>query len=642
MRRILSALTISLLAGCASGCASDVVNPDPNCQPITDGDCLLPWPSDFYRKDGLVNLPLGVMPKNQVGLPFHTDRFNQLDGWSPATQIVANVKAHVDRTKLPPYADLTRSLDPASQAQLLRFDTGERVPLFAEVDNNALDEEDQVILIHPMVRLAEKTRYVVVLRDLVDGKGEKVRVKPFDLLKGPTPGNARLAALAPKYQEMFDLLGKNGVPKDSLTLAWDFTTGSDAQIRGHLVAMRDRAYDEWEKGKLGYQLDMPTEDPNDPDLLREVLGTYDVPSFLADDTDAAVLSRDDQGNPVYRGTGKAKIVIHIPRCAATAKGPLPFMVFGHGLFGSAIGEMRSGYEKSVINQLCMVQIGTNWIGLSEDDVPTVIAKVLANMENFYILTDRLQQSQVNFLILARLAIRKLKDDPALQVNGQPVSDGKEIYYYGISQGGIEGNTFMALTPDVGRGVLNVGAGNYSLMLTRSADFKQFKGVLDSTYPVQRDQEVMLAALQSYWDFADPISFVGTSIRAPLPDPVTKMPMAPRRLLQQESINDGQVPNVATRLIVRTMGIPLLDPPVQPVYGVDVKPGPLDSAYTQWDTMPMPPPPDNNTPTDEGKGWMGFSAHAAIRRVPELVEQIRRFLKPDGRVEQTCMETCNPG
>src|SRR5262249_51947349 len=163
--------------------------------------------------------------------------------------------------------------------------------------------------------------------------------------------------------------------------------------------------------------------------------------------------------------------------AATAQKPLPVLVFGHGLFGSALGEMRSGLEESLEDFLCMVQVGTDWIGLSENDVPVVIAQVIANMEKLYIITDRLQQAQVNFQVMARLAIRKLKDDPAMQVNGRPVIDGSQIYYWGCSQGGIEGNTFLALSPDVNRGVLNVGAGEYSLMLTRSKDFRQFKDVL---------------------------------------------------------------------------------------------------------------------------------------------------------------------
>jgi len=242
-------------------------------------------------------------------------------------------------------------------------------------------------------------------------------------------------------------------------------------------------------------------------------------------------------------------------------------------------------------------------------------------------------------VLAHMAVTQFKNDPTLMINGKPLVDGSEIYYYGISQGGIEGNTFMALSPDVLRGALNVGGGEYSLMLTRSADFKTLKAILNETYPVQRDQEVLLALSQSYWDFADPITFVPYSIAKPFNGPDGK-PLAPRHLLMQESINDAQVPNVATRAVVRTLGLPLLDPPIAPVFGVMEAQAPLDSAYTQWDSHPMPPPGLYNVPPDEGKGWMGYSAHEAIRRIPQLIDQLNAFLRPNGQVTQTCSGPCS--
>jgi hypothetical protein len=314
------------------------------------------------------------------------------------------------------------------------------------------------------------------------------------------------------------------------------------------------------------------------------------------------------------------------------------MIFGHGLFGSAQSEMNSTYEKQVIDQLCMVQVGTDWIGLSSADVPQIVGKVVADFEHFDLVTDRLQQAHVNIQVLARLALRKLKNDPNLVVNGMPIIDGSQIYYYGISDGGIQGGTFMALTPDVARGVLDVGGGEWSLMMTRSADFKSLKGVLDITYPDQRNQEVIFAISQQYWDFTDPINFAPYSIKAPLPDE-NGAPLAPRRILLQESHNDAQVPNLATRLVARTLGLSLLTPSVEPVWGIEQKAGPLDSAYSQWDALPMPPPGPYNVPPTEGLGWMGYSAHEAIRRMPQLIDQLSKFFQPNGQVVDTCGMPC---
>jgi hypothetical protein len=514
----------------------------------------------------------------------------------------------------------------------LRFDTGERVPLFAEPDANVSEgaTEDQVLLVRPMVRLLPKTRYVVALRALTDTAGRAITNPAFEALKAGRVGRAsRLLPLVAAYAPIFALLERAGVPRAGLTLAWDFTTGSDEQLLSHLIGMRDRAFAEWEQQKLGYTISGTSEPAGDPLLLREITGTFQVPSFLTDDGPSARLALAADGTPSYRGPQSCPFKVHIPACARTAAQPLPLLIYGHGLFNS-LDEIGSGVQKQIANRLCMVYIATNWIGLSKDDVAQVASQVVPDLANFPIITDRLQQAQVNFLVLARLAVRRLKDDAAMQLAGRPVTDGSQIHYFGISQGGIEGGTFAALSPDVGRAALNVGGGEYSLMLSRSADFRPLKNLLNVTYPVQRDQQVLLAGMQSYFDFADPITFARYAIKAPLPDPATGAPMAARRLLYQEGIADAQVPNLATRLMVRELGLGLVGAPVQAVWGVAETPGPAQSGYTQWDIHAMPVPPNVDTPAA-----MDNRAHEGVRRIDAAQAQLGQFLRPGGMVVDTC-------
>ena len=157
------------------------------------------------------------------------------------------------------------------------------------------------------------------------------------------------------------------------------------------------------------------------------------------------------------------------------------------------------------------------------------------------------------------------------------------------------------------------------MMMRSHDFQPLKTFLNSVYPDFLDQQVLIAALQSYWDYSDPISFaphvIANTVTADTP---------PKRILVQEAVNDAQVPNLATRLLVRTLGIPGTNLEV-PVYGVDVAAPPLDSAYTQWDVHPMPVPPDVDIPPAMDNG-----AHEAIRRLDPLVEQLRASSSPTAR------------
>jgi hypothetical protein len=380
---------------------------------------------------------------------------------------------------------------------------------------------------------------------------------------------------------------------------------------------------------LNYTVTSSTDlDPTaSPHRMREVIGTFQVPWYLTDAGSHATLHLGSDGKPAQNGLGSANFVVEIPRCASDpANRPLPVLYFGHGLFATAQMELDLPYEQQVGDALCMVQIATDWIGLSKPDFSTVANTVVPDLNQIPIVTDRLQQAHVNAQLLTRLFLTKIKNDPALQINGAPITDGSQIYYYGISDGGIQGGTYMALSRDIVRGVLNVPGGVWTLLISRSSDFATLFLVLQTVLPDLLDAQVALLLLQSEWDYTDPVQFATHLIADPLGDRPAK------RVLMQESINDAQVTNLATRVVARTIGLPGLDLE-QPVYGVPQMDGPLDSAYTQWDVMPSPTPPTGNLIPQTNQ------AHGAIRRLVSLEAQLKAFLRPDGRVTQTCTGPC---
>jgi hypothetical protein len=139
--------------------------------------------------------------------------------------------------------------------------------------------------------------------------------------------------------------------------------------------------------------------------------------------------------------------------------------------------------------------------------------------------------------------------------------------------------------------------------------------------------VALALLQPDWDFTDPISFAPHLLQNPLAGSPVK------QILMQESINDAQVPNIATRVLARAVGAPGLDLEQQ-VFGITAGSAPLPSAYTQWDVNPMPVPPTVNVPPPSDN-----HAHEAIRRIPELEDQLVDFFQPTGQVKSHCSGSC---
>jgi hypothetical protein len=197
-----------------------------------------------------------------------------------------------------------------------------------------------------------------------------------------------------------------------------------------------------------------------------------------------------------------------------------------------------------------------------------------------------------------------------------------------------GGTLLALSDEIDQGVLNVPGGVYSLMLPRSTDFTSLHAILNANYPPPRDQQLLLTALQSYWDYSDPVTFAPHQLTNMLMSPSgTQMP--PRQLVMQEGIGDVQVANVATRVVVRTMGLPYIGTPTENVYDVTTIAGPATAGYTQWNLDPNPPPTGFNTPTS-----MDNNTHEGVRALPKVIQQIQTFLQPGGQIVDDCAGPCH--
>lgn len=623
--------------------------------PLTEGcnplgglpqeDCLLPYPSDVFLRAGSqtggsdaghrhIAFPAHVLPASFKGVRLEPGLFENRDGFSPATPILAYFPTRLSAQNLPSLARPEDSLKHTSPVQLFVADTGQRVPLFAELDGNAQPTERQALIIHPLVRLRPKTRYIVALWDLKDQAGQPVApLSGFAaILSGDVqPGSVR-AALAARYKAMFSWLQTQGLATERLQLAWDFTTGDDQQLTGRLVAMRDRALADLvptdpptPKPPL-VKIDRVDPMPKSP-LLRQVVGTFSATTFLSVNPEGQPhrLALDGAGQPVAQGAFRFPLVVHIPRCAASARSPLPVMIYGHGLFGSALSEMDTSYHRELVERLCMVQVGTNWIGLSEDDKMLVAGEVMSDFNKLAVVTDRLQQAQINAAVLAKL-VRSgvLGALPELQVGGRPVIDPERVFYYGISNGGIMGLSFLALSPDVQRGALCVPGGFFSLMLWRSSNFEKLLPLLAANYQDPLERQVLVALSQHLWDYTDPATYAPTILQGGLAGTRPS-----KRVLYQEGLGDAQVPNVATQKMVRTLGIPLLRTPVETPWGIPLATGPLPSAYVQFDIGQNPRPGENNVPPRDNP------VHGAVRRLPAAQQQLQRFLQDGGVVVDAC-------
>jgi len=617
----------------------------PHCNPISTDNCLLPWPSSFYLKKDTatatgwrVNYSSKALPVNHDGTQLTPTRHNLSDGFPVAAQPVVYFARGVAAANLPGMDKIADSITDKSPIWIFNMSTGKKVPFWAELDENGEKEEVKPLILRPAQVLAFDTRHAIVVRtSLKDASGgAHTAPAPFkQVLDGGSITDPTLKAEAARLAPVITFLTGKGIKKADMVLAWDFHTASKAFVRGNLINMVKEARAKLPSSGPKFTITKAEDTTSDTNMMRYVLGKMTVPSFLVSDAGDAMLKLDAKGKPVYRGDQQFEFRINIPRCAAKATKPLPILYYGLGLFSWPETDMDASFDRLFPNKLCMITASTAWIGLSEKDLPYVITKIVTeDFSNLPIITDRLQQAHVNFHALVKLMQGDLLKDKSMLVNGKPIADGKERYYVGISNGGIQGVAFAALEPDISRFVFNVSGGFWSLMIQRSSNFVALGIMLEARYPKMLDRAILVSTSQHLWDLTDPASFASMLVTEPLTGHPKKL------IMYQESIEDDQVPTISTRSVARSMGIPQLTPNVAPIFGLTQKAGPLDSAFMQWDLKLPYRTTKNNTPSPKPKESKD-SPHLMLREKDTCINSWKKFFTATGKVENPCKGACDP-
>lgn len=624
------ALALSLLlaaAACGDGTTPVQPDADPNapgeaCNPLGTDACLMPWPSMAYldvdasTPTGFkVAIPEAAMPINADNIVVDPMPLNRWDGFSPSGPILARFDGGVSADGLPGHADIQASLAADAPIVLLRVDTGERVPFFAEVDMNISDPAERTLIIRPLARLDGGARYAVGITSAVKDAAGAPLVAPeaFATVRdGGSLTHPRGAQTTAGFDTMFAALEDAGYPRASLVLAWDFVTASDAFLTRDLTQMRDDAIAAIGEDGAGLAFETTEVDPGI--ALHRYVGTFTSPNFLTDDeANNSILIRDANDRPKLTGTHPARFAAIVPSCVANAPLPRPAIVFGHGIFGSAEAYLDDGFVQDLAEDYCFIIIAGDFIGLTERQL--ALAPLAANdLNKAYWFTEKLAQSIVDFVALEYLTRKVLPDDPRFQIEGQSVIDPTETYYLGGSLGGTMGNTFMAYDPNLTRGVLAVPGGIWSMLFERSAAWTLLQGAAQGSYPGAANQQLVSVLLGMALEFVDPITIAHNVINDPLPGVPAK------ELLLWEGVGDSLVTNICTEVIAREMGLQLIGPTVRQPWGLEIgDTATMTSGFTILDNDPSPKPSEFNMPEDDN------GTHSGINREPAVLRQVEAFV-----------------
>src|SRR5262245_24142788 len=643
--------------------------------------CLLPFPDDYYTVSDpstatgrRIDFHAAAMPANGSGTPIDPSPYLRNDGFSPGAGIVVRVPgfdsaAALAQTGASSINHIGRYADPDAPVVVIDATTGQRQPIWVEIDSNASGPATTALEIHPAVNFASGHRYIVALRNLKDGSGQTIPApEGFRYYRDLLPSSeGPINAQRSRFESIFNTLRGAGIRRSNLYLAWDFTVATDENIAARELHMRDDALASLGDTTPGdgsidgsapsFSVSTVDTDPA-TEIARRVRGTFTVPCYLFPTCGpGGTMHLDSNGLPM-RNTGNdwiANFDCIIPHSAADVS-PAPGRpaIYGHGLFGSASEVFNAGIQRTLANDHDFVLCATDEIGMAGSDVGNTAANILPDLSNFPQLADRLQQSLLDEIFLGRLMANPsgFLSNVAFHADGTslgspPVIDDTELYYQGSSQGGIMGGALTAVDPDFTRSVLNVPAMNYSVLLPRSVDYDAFALILNVHYTDELERPLLLALIQMLWDRGEPDGYAHRMTSNPLPG------TTPHQVLMNVALGDHQVTNFQSDVEARTIGAsthtPIIDPGRWPDYDIlwnvpAITSYPFDGSAVVYgdigpvrpnptpppDMIGVPPPPLTNTPNRDGE-----DPHGAPRGAPLALQLISDFLRPDGAVTNPC-------
>ncbi|MCO4763140.1 MAG: hypothetical protein KC502_16605 [Myxococcales bacterium] len=615
------------------------VEPDRTCpSPAPEWDCLTPYPSNFHRMAGEGGQPQMVLPKTGVPVTTEGERVDLISprglaGTSIMPQLIVHIPGGIDDDPLVFHEeDTALSLKAESSPTLLiDADTGEAVPHFAEIDPVPDKVAHRALVLRPLAPLQWAHRYVVVLHGLKHADGKPVsRSQTFERIITGAAKTGTLGKQAAYYAaHILPVTDDAGVAREAITLAWDFTTSPAKPARGRVKAMADDALSKVAAKSVGAVAITSTKTKPNKEAAYWIKGTVTVPAYV-----------DAEKHPSFHvsttatGTFTLPFRLLVTKAAETtlkAGGTPPVVIMGHGFFGEA-DELNSGGYRRIAQAAGAVALGIDWWGLSKSDASSVVVALVGKLAPVAALVDRLEQGLVNVVTLAALTRQKAAPNTltGLTLPGTDIhilQPSAHLGYFGCSLGHILGASAVALSPDIERAAIQVGGAGFGLIMSRSMPFGGLQGVLGGRFSDHGQTLLAVNQLAELLAPIDPISWGKET--------VTRTSGATRPVLIHAGIADTSVPYLSAEVHARALGLPLLTPSSQTVWGLSEQPaGKSANGLVQIDYGVPDPTVLAIAPKKANK------VHNGIRGLAPVIAQVGAFLRGE-TVPAACSGACDP-
>jgi cephalosporin-C deacetylase-like acetyl esterase len=297
------------------------------------------------------------------------------------------------------------------------------------------------------------------------------------------------------------------------------------------------------------------------------LGTAVLPSWQGADGAFVV---DGDGVPAPQGTEPVAFWLLVPEAGRTT--PAPLVVLQHGLGGDkesllGIGQALAGGGRAVV----AIDAVAHGDRPHDGDVTMAFFGIDFTVWAIGRGRDNIRQTAAD-----HLALRTLLADAGGADHHFASADGASFYvdaddaaYLGQSLGGIIGANTCALDTGLDRCVLNVPGGRLVEVVRANPAYSALMNLYFDKYQQQQDVELFSALAQTLVDTGDP-AVVAPRILAAAPA---------RSVLVQEATDDGTVANQTTEVMARSMGIPLLEPAIEAITGMEQAAMPVDGNFS---------------------------------------------------------------
>lgn len=588
----------------------------------TDPRATSPYPDDFFLVEDPTTetgfrhaypLPDGP-PDLETIYAALLAQANQLDGFSPIGHMVVEFSAPLDPASLP--STPAESLDPLASVALLDLSPtsptfGARVPFRLELRNADVTSAGLVshsMWVIPSIPLEPMGRYgLVVTRRAQSDPGRPLDPSAFFAAALAAPGAGEHPAVT-RTRELADevlqvaALASPPIPRDDVAFVARISVRSTDSIQDDIQVIKRHVL---AAPPPAYTRDSGSSDPN-PNVAALVRGTWSAPRWR----NGPLLARDAEGRPMQTGTDQVCFRLALP--AAALNGPVPVVIYQHGNPGEAETEVLSnarnflaqaGYAvigfTDVLNREVAppaTPAGTNCVAFEtapENDEGRITAQVLDIVVGLLAnkrISDHWTQTLADQLAFVRM-VEGLADLDVLPLgnpDGVPDLDTSRLLYHGISEGGNNGQAFVAYAPEVRAAAVMVGGARLMEVLLHQ-QAATFLGTLPQLFPGLTPADIWTATaiFQADFDVQDKHNHGRFTYRSPAEVPLVcddlesclepdwcetpgHCTLRKPSVLLVEGLDDSLVPNHTTESAAYQLGsLPHLAPVQRAVPFLDV-------------------------------------------------------------------------